>query len=280
MLNCVTIHALRKTSSLPKPLKILLLSLAVSDLGVGLLVQPLYVASLIMEMEQKTENNPAYNITYNAYVFTVNFFGYASFFGMTALSTDRFLAIHLHLRYQELVTHKRVVAVVIAKWVFSAVLSFLRLWIPKRISFMITAIIFNSFVLITMPLNYKIYIAVRRHTNHVQALQVVQQQAQNEISNTATLRKFGMGTFLVYLAFLVCYLPNDIFLIAFLISGTGNSTTLVLDLYSSTLLSLNSSLNPLIYCLKMRHIRHAVVNSLRNILRSLSVNIINVERQS
>ena len=36
--NSVTIQALRKTSSLPKPLKTLLLSLAVSDLGVGLLV--------------------------------------------------------------------------------------------------------------------------------------------------------------------------------------------------------------------------------------------------
>ncbi len=35
VLNIVAIHAIRKTSSLPKPLKTLLLSLAVSDLGVG-----------------------------------------------------------------------------------------------------------------------------------------------------------------------------------------------------------------------------------------------------
>ena len=52
MLNSVTIHAIRKTSSLPKPLKPLLLSLAVSDLGVGLIVQPLYIACLIMELQQ------------------------------------------------------------------------------------------------------------------------------------------------------------------------------------------------------------------------------------
>ena len=32
VLNIVTIHAIRKTSSLPRPLKTLLLSLAVSDL--------------------------------------------------------------------------------------------------------------------------------------------------------------------------------------------------------------------------------------------------------
>ena len=141
MLNCLTIRALTKLSSLPRPLKTLLLSVAVSDLGVGLMVQPSYIASLVMEMEQKTQNNQAYNITYKFYVFTVNLFGYASLFGVTFLSLDRFLSVYLHLRYQELVTHKRVVVVMVSKWVFSAVLSFLRLSIPTRVSFIIFAII-------------------------------------------------------------------------------------------------------------------------------------------
>ena len=47
MLNIVTIHAITKTSSLPKTLKTLLLSLAVSDVGVGLLVQPFYTSLLV-----------------------------------------------------------------------------------------------------------------------------------------------------------------------------------------------------------------------------------------
>ena len=42
MLKILTIQALRKTPSLAKTLKTLLLSLAVSDLSVGFLVQPLY----------------------------------------------------------------------------------------------------------------------------------------------------------------------------------------------------------------------------------------------
>ena len=138
MLNCLTIYALTKVSSLPRPLKTLLfLSLAVSDLGVGLMVQPsyiqLYIATLVMEMEQKTENNPAYNIIDQFLRFTLNLFGFASFLGITFLSLDRFLAVYLHLRYQELVTHKRVSAAVISKWAFSAVLSFMRLWISAQI---------------------------------------------------------------------------------------------------------------------------------------------------
>ena len=114
MLNCLTIYALTKLSSLPRPLRTLLLSLAVSDLGVGLMVQPSYIATLVMEMEQKTENNPAYNIIFKFYAFTVNLFGFASFFGVTLLSLDGFIAVCLFLRYQEFVTHKRVVALMIS----------------------------------------------------------------------------------------------------------------------------------------------------------------------
>ena len=118
MLNIVTIHAIRKTSSLPNTLKTLLLNLAVSDIAVGLLVQPFYT-SLLVKWLQK--NHPSCN-TYMVFVITTSSFYQASFFGVVALSLDRFLAIHLHLRYQELVTHKRVVAVVILIWAMSAYL--------------------------------------------------------------------------------------------------------------------------------------------------------------
>ena len=47
--------------------------------------------------------------------------------GVAAVTVDRFLAIHLHLRYQELVTHKRVVAVVI--WLLHLFASFLSFWV-------------------------------------------------------------------------------------------------------------------------------------------------------
>ena len=61
--------------------------------------------------------------TYKSFLIVLALFSLASFFGVVALSLDRFLAIHLHLRYQELVTHKRVVAVVILIWVLSIFLS-------------------------------------------------------------------------------------------------------------------------------------------------------------
>ena len=130
LLNIITIQALRKTPSLSKPLKTLLLSLAVSDLGVGFLVQPTYVAVLVMKIKQNADNRTYHTILDAFYRVQSLLFVFASFFGVCALAVDRFLAIHLHLRYQELVTHKRVVAVVSSVWVLSASVVLLRLkWI-------------------------------------------------------------------------------------------------------------------------------------------------------
>ena len=115
MFNIVTLYAMRKTSSLPRTLKTLLLSLAVSDVGVGLFVQPFYTFSLSKWLQL---DNPSCN-AYRAWNISCLLFSSASFLGVVAVSVDRFLAVHLHLRYQELVTHKRIVIVVTSQWVSS-----------------------------------------------------------------------------------------------------------------------------------------------------------------
>ena len=88
MMNIVTIHALRKTSSLPKSLKTLLLSLAVSDLGVGLLSQPLYIAVLAEILRYN------FNEAFHVFADVVSYVLYlSSFCTLTALSADRFVAV-------------------------------------------------------------------------------------------------------------------------------------------------------------------------------------------
>ena len=265
-LNIVTIYAIRKTSSLSKPLKTLLLSLAVSDLGVGLIAQPLYIALLAMELHLNTEYGPSYRNTYIVFVSLMNLLSFASFFGVTALTVDRFLAIHLHLRYKELVTHKRVVAVVISIWLLSALLSLVALLFPAvKVGYFVFAAIDTVCLVTTALLYYKIHLAVRHHANQIHALQI-QQDAQNgEMSNAVRLRKSAVATFYVYLAFLGCYLPGICFYVAIVISGL-NTAVEILARYALTLVFLSSSLNPLIYCWKMRHIRHAVMDILRRIL--------------
>ena len=259
MLNIVTIHAIRKTSSLPKTLKTLLLSLAVSDVGVGLVIQPFYISLFVNWLQ---ENYPACRI-YMAFYITMGLFSKTSFYNVMAITIDRFLAIHLHLRYQELVTHKRVVAVVISIWLISAFLVLMALWVPPDIR---TLFVFMGTVvgfLLTTLVYIRIYFAVRRHKNQIQAQQVQNAAQTGEMANSASPIKSAVGTFYVYLVFMVCYLPIFICSAALAIYGPSIAFKKYL-LFSVTLVFLNSSLNPVVYCWKMRHIRHAVMDTLRN----------------
>ena len=245
MLNIVTIHAMRKTSSLPKTLKTLLLSLAVSDVGVGLLGQPLYTLILANGLQQKNPNCK----TYMAFDIMISLFSIASFFGIVAISVDRFLALHLHLRYQELVTYKRVVAVVISIWVLSVFFPLTVLWVPYDIYSLIDFILGVPFLILITIVYIKIYFVVRRHKNQIQVLQVQQVTQNGEIAHFASLIKSAVGIFYVYLVFLACYLPYFISVAAIEIYGPSTGLK-KFWLFSFTLVYLNSSLNPVIYCCK------------------------------
>ena len=126
MLNIVTIYAIQKTSTMPKTLKTLLLSLACSDVAVGLFSQPLYTFFLINWLRL---HNPGCNYQQVRTILS-GVFSNASFLGVVAVGVDRFLAVYFHLRYRELVTYMRVAVVVISVWLCSAFVSLMILWGP------------------------------------------------------------------------------------------------------------------------------------------------------
>ena len=260
VLNSVTIQALRKASSLSKPLRTLFLSLTFTDLGVGLLCHPFNIVFLIKWLRQEMESYPTC-AAYTAFTFITNSLSKASFFGIAALSVDRFLAIHLHLRYQELVTHRRVVAVVVFMWIFSVVFALFRLLVTTDITYVVFAI--NGIIchVVSACLYFRIYLAVRRHKHHIQALEVAQNGEM--AANMASASKSAVGTFYVYLVFLVCYLPHS-FSLAFIALHGSNAQTKVSTIYTWTLVLFNSSLNPVIYCWKLRPIRRAVMDIFNN----------------
>ena len=257
MLNILTIHAIRKTSSLPKPFKTLLLSLAFSDLGVGSVAQPLYIVNMA---------NPTSftNVVYQSQlIFTV-----ASFLSVVAISVERFLAIHLHLRYQELVTHERVVAVVISIWILSVLYGLLDLFLStEKPVYVILYVILGFCLSITGIIYCRLYYTVHHHTNQIQVLQMQVARNTSQRESAARQKKSAVSTLYVYLVFLFCCLPEYCVGLTFELISSLSSVLIGLAPYTRTLLYLNSSLNPVIYCWKMRHLRHAIIDTLRNIFR-------------
>ena len=258
MLNIVTIYAIHKTSTVPKTLKTLLLSLACSDVGVGLFSQPLYTFFLINWLRL---DNPSC-IPKQVGTILGSLFSAASFLGVVAVSVDRFLAVHLHLRYQEFVSHRRVVVVVVSIWVYSAFVSLFTLWGLLSAWNLINTITVAFGFIITLVVYIRIYQTVRRHKNHIQSMQIRDEAQSEEIKNLTVLVKYTVGIFYLYLVFLICYLP--LFICMAVIQFYGSSIVLKkLFIFLLTLVFLNSSLNPVIYFWKIKHIRDAIIDILR-----------------
>ena len=266
ILNIVTIHAIRKTALLPKPLRTLLLSLTASDVGVGLLVQPLYISTLVSRLNQKRIDC----ISYKGLYVVINFFCISSLLNVVTISVDRFLAVHLHLRYQELVTHKRVIAAVISIWLFSTIISSSAFYDSLLIISQVVWFVNMTVCLILVVIVYwRIYIVLKRHKNQIQGLQIqeAQQGVQNgDLSNFLKLRKSALGTFYVCVVFMICYLPS--YILSFLQMARLLSPISLYEasLYTTTLFFLNSSLNSVIYCWKMGPIRRTLVDIIRGIV--------------
>ena len=268
VLNVLVILALRNIPSLPrKTLKTLLLSMSVSDLGVGLVAQPLNIYVLVSGIKFFSSFILVdhYEAVFKAYRVVANVLTYASFFSIVALSADRFLVIRLQLRYQDAVTHKRAIAGVISFWLLSAFLPLFRFleWLPEKKSFILFVTIQFICLIISGLFYFKIFLALRQHAAQVQNVPV-ECGERIEAVNAARERKAAFGVFYVYLTFVACYLPQICFNIAAkIIDIERPNLEYKVNLHATNLLVLNSSLSPLIYCWKMRRIRQAMIDVLR-----------------
>ena len=149
-------------------------------------------------------------------------------------------------------------------WMCSAFVSSSILWKSRGTRDFIVSVSVAFGFIITFVVYIRIYLTIQRHKNQIYSLQVQVVAQSNDMKKFAVLVKSILGMFYAYLVFLICYLP---FFICTAFVGIYGSSVLLKKsfLFPLTLMLLNSSLNPVIYFWKMRHIRHAIMEMLRNI---------------
>lgn len=242
--NGLVLGAIWKTPSLHSPSNILLFGLASSDFGVGLIVQPLYVTLQIIEVVTKeylTSAWTSYRITQAIFVST-------TLLTITAVSVDRFLALHLHLKYIFLI------------WIASVAYGLTVLMDLLHLSFCVTIVC--SSLIATSIVYHIIFRIARRHQRRTQF-------QMQETLNRTRLRKPAVNMFLVFLWLCLFYTPYlSIRIVVNIVRWPFSLVRLTLS-WSAVFVYINSSLNPLIYCWRMRYLRRAIRNFARNQLPSV-----------
>ena len=254
--NALILFALHKESSLHPPSKLLLRNLATTDLCVGLIAEPL---SVIYWMSQV---NKQWNICRYAVIaqFITNYTLCGVSVGtLTAISVDRLLALLLGLRYRQVVTLKRTYVIVITFWIVCTLVSAIGFW--NRLLVLWCGIIVTSLCLVISTFSYtKIFFTLRHHQNQVQ--DHVQQPNQTNQLNIARYKKALSTALWLQLTLVACYLPYCIEVASRPFSTLHPSA----KIYTGTLVFLNSSLNPILYCWKIEEVRQAVKDTIRQVL--------------
>ena len=251
MLACITgntliLSAILRTPSLRSPSTIFMCSLAISDLLVGIIVQPVYIA---YELKQEPPLTFAIKVLF---IFT----GVVSLCTMTAISVDRFMALQFHLRYQCLMTEKRAMYTSLSLWLFGILLSFVTLW-NKTIMFAFLAVGIAICIFISTFSYTRIYLIVRQHQFQIRS----QQQALQLPMNLVRTKRSAISTFIYYICMILCYTPMFSFMS--IVAIRPSLSGLMVWKVGNTFVFMNSSINPILFCWRVRELRRAVLKLVR-----------------
>ena len=249
--NALVLAAIIKTPSIRSTSMHMLCSLAVSDLLVGLISQPLYIASAL----SKESSLAKAMITIGFY------FCLVSLATVTAISVDRYMALIYHMRYATLVTHSRVRYTLGIIWTISLLVNSIYFLSINGLYAILLGVISDILLLISAFSYIRIYLIVRRH----QSQMLAQQQAVQTISaeygaRMMRLKQSALNTFVFYIVLITCYFPMYIILTLY---GISYRKLQVVRNFVITLVFMNSAINPFLYCWRIRELRVAVVKTAR-----------------
>lgn len=267
--NAVVFYSISRTQNLHDPAHLLLASLALTDLTVGLIQQPLYV------IYKAAEINRLARISCIAGLLTNMLTGVLpglSFLIVTLVTLDRYLALHLHLRYKAIVTRPLVIKVILVSLaLFTVAVSFYP-WKP-RVSLFIAIATIPLFLFISTISYFKIYRIVRKHQRAISCQAPTQAPAGQDTINMRKFWRFVVSFSYVYFIMVACYFPYVVTLVFRSLVGMTKEYKVALNV-TSTVIFINSSLNPIVYCWKIKEIRRAVFKTLEKITGSrLHINL-------
>ena len=273
--NILILVALHKVSSVYPPTKLLFRSLAVNDLCIGLITQPLNTIRLLDIITTISKNivNPV-NIAENTSSFILCA---VSILTSTCISVDRLLALKLGLRYRHVVTLRRVRVAVILFWFIGISSGCVEAFWDPDIAFKTGIVSIILCVVISVFSYANIFITMSQHQPQVHGHTYQGQPHQGGIPlNIIRYKKTVSSIAWVQCSLAACYLPYVISALVITQNGWFGISSAIVWTSAMTLLYLNSSLNPILYCWKIRDVRQAVKNTVKQMF--LFIGLSNTEQ--
>ena len=262
--NTLILIALHKVSSIHPPTKFLLRCLAMTDFCVGVTVQPL-LAVFLMEIASGN-----WRILYLILsIVNYTFCGF-SFATATAISVDRLLALLLGLRYRHTVTLRRVRCFVVCFLPATIVTGFIYSFSSRDFANSAAFVVIMTSLFLSIFSHAKIFLKLRQHRAQLRqhAYNVGHEQTNGGgiPMNIERYKKIVCTIAWVQLALVFCYFPVFVLVILSIVTTTDwYKIGSIFHISALTVVYFNSTLNPILFCWRIREVRETVKTILKQI---------------
>ena len=260
--NALILLSLHKKTSLYPPTKLLFRCLAVTDLCVGIIVQPLGSVLRLFTTGTYWKNTSTLHQLHHALSFTL--YG-VSVFTSSAISLDRLLVLFSGLKYKHVVTLRRVRAVIICFWLIGASCGSM-FFFKSKIAFTVVFVLIVISISTSVLSYAKIYRKLRRYQLQVYTDPQGQPSRRQVPMNIARYKKSVSSVLWVQLATVICYIP---FIVVVMFMKYGRMRRKIFEItvdVTATLAYLKSSLNPILYCWRIRAVQQAAKETIKKLI--------------
>ena len=261
--NALIFVALHKETSLHPPTKLLLRCLTITDLCVGIIIHPLTVFFHSYSVTTLKSWEMFYYVDMlsktSSFVLCQ-----VSVLTSVAISVDRLLALLSGLKYRHVVTLRRARAVITCIWLIGISIAAIHLW-NINIAFTVAFVDTLAFLSISAVSYGKILRTLRHQLKVVHAVPQGQTNGGPAPLNIARYKRSVSSAIWVQLALVICYTPFFVVVMLMVYGGMSGSKVQIAYEMTAALAYFNSSLNPFLYCWKIRSVRQAAKDTIKQL---------------
>ena len=256
VMNALVIIAVKTTHRLKTKSNIALACLWTTDLTMGVIGQPAFIAWVIAQLQGNSSSTYCIKTVLSRLALRV--LDSLTLSHLAMVHVERYIAIKHSLQYETVVTEDRLVCLSALLWIILLPLivpfSFLG---DKIISIIVDVIIISLFIATVFVCQVVLYYETSRHKKQI-ATQQVSSEAREKFLRENKAFKL---TATVFFCLILCYLPLVVVIVTLPSNFFRNSVNLGYTALSTGLTAavFNSVANPFIYCVSIRQFRVAFI---------------------
>lgn len=260
--NAFIAHVIYRTPSLQTPSSVLLCCLALSDFVTGLMTQPSFVAYKISELTGNATSACIGRVIHWVAGFTCTG---VSVMTIASIAIDKFLALHLHLRYEQIVTNFQLAKVILFIWLCCAFIGIYVIFIhsDKYWTFIPLPMLLVS-LFVTAVCYFQIFRIVRCHQRQIRATERRVSQQKTSTIDLKNYKKSALTMAYVVILFICSNVPFLIAMVVRVVMGYNSNVKLAYEI-GGTVMYINSTLNPVLYLVRMKDVRRAAFTLIRRL---------------